>query len=63
MLIHDKDYYRAIKPSGFMWFGLIDGFHHFSKEVERGKWLEIRCREEQLTNGDIDFMAEHGLTL
>lgn len=59
----DKDYYRALKPNGYQWFGLIDGLHHFSKEIESGKWAELRCREEQITNGDLEFMAEHGLTL
>lgn len=60
---YPKEHYRTIKANGFSWFGFLDGLHHFSKQRADGKYAQIRCREEQLENGDFEFMAENGLTL
>ena len=37
------------------------GLYEFSKETKSG-YLHIKCTEEQLTNGDIEFMTQHDLT-
>ena len=60
---HTKSHYRKITRNGFKWWGFVDGFHNFSKQVDTGKWFNIRCREDQLTNGDFEFMIDGGWTL
>ena len=61
-----KEYYKDLHKSkdlnGFNWWGFIEGVHYFSKQEDVG-FAEICCSEEQLDNGDIEFMCENGLTL
>lgn len=59
---HSKEHYRKITHNGFVWYGFCDGFHCFSKKEKSG-YLNLRCREDQLSNGDFEFMADNGLTL
>jgi hypothetical protein len=48
--------------NGYTWSYSYKGIHTFTKK-ENGKFAIIQCEEKQLTNGDIEFMTEHGLTL
>ncbi len=48
--------------NGFELYYKHKGIAYFMKK-ENGKYAKIRCTFEQLENGDIEFMTEHGLTL
>lgn len=57
--------------NGYRWFATeLDGSHCFVKELggyADGKYtpvryLEMRCLPEDLTNGNFEYFAEHGLT-
>ena len=50
------------KINGYEWFDFDRGIHSFQKKTEKG-WLLIECSEEQLHDGDIEFMTLHGWTL
>jgi hypothetical protein len=58
----DKEKYRNLTFNGFVWWGFVEGLHNFRKELERGKWLNVQCTEEQLYNGDIQYMTEKLIT-
>ena len=58
---HHKQHYKDLRYNGFRWFGFIDGIHHFSKKVTNG-YLEMQLVEEDLENGNAEFMSENGLT-
>ncbi len=48
--------------NGYEWFAFDRGVHSFQKRV--GKWYSlVECSEDQLHNGDIDFMTKHNYTL
>jgi len=47
----------------YHWFSHYRGVHAFQKQQSDGKFCEIECTEEQLHNGDIEFMTLHGLTI
>ena len=50
--------------NGFRWFSHYKGVHDFTKRSEGSySYAHIQCTEDQLTNGDIEFMTEHGWTL
>lgn len=56
--------YSGLTFNGFVWFNHYQGVHSFQKKSDDGyKWELIQCTEEQLTNGDIEFMTQNGLTL
>ena len=59
----NKAQLRNLCINGYIWFGLDKGIHLLLKQVSSSQWLEIRCTESQLSNGDIEFMATHNLTL
>jgi hypothetical protein len=48
--------------NGYSLYLKSKGLNHFQKKEDKG-WAEIVCTDEQLKNGDIGFMTEHGLTL
>jgi hypothetical protein len=64
---HSKSHYKSITHNGYQWGG-YDGndMHFFTKEVKEGYrvvgYLELKCSEEDLTNGNFEFMADNGLT-
>lgn len=55
----------VMRFSGFRWAYFENGIYTFTKDspTEKGKTLVVECSEEQLSNGDIEFMCEHGLSL
>ena len=61
-----KEYYEDLQKSkdlnGFEWWVFIEGVHYFNKREGRG-FVEVCCSEEQIDNGDIEFMCAKGLTL
>lgn len=58
----DKNFLRQLKPNGYSWTHFRDGIYYFSRKEQTG-YSQICCSEEQLTNGDLEFMAENGYTL
>jgi hypothetical protein len=58
---HSKAYYITLNFSGFRWFCFSKGWHFFSKKVENG-WLEMKCMETDIEDGNAAEMAERGLT-
>ena len=55
--------------NGYVFYLYEEGLYHFSKREDDynnqnyGKYLEITVSEEQLHNGDLEFMVKHNLTL
>ncbi len=60
--VSDTEKYRNLSYNGYKWVGVEDGIHTFSKQSGNGFYV-IECTEEQLSNGDIEFMTERGITL
>jgi hypothetical protein len=67
---HIKAYYQILHETkelnGFKWFGYCENskgeyLHHFQKQDGK-KWLEIKASEEDLENGNIEFMTLHHLS-
>jgi len=59
-----KSNYSGLTINGFVWFFHEKGVHSFQKKIDDGhKWEWIQCTEEQMHNGDIELMTQHGLTL
>lgn len=46
---------------GYEWRGYWDKFHHFVKKEDKG-YLECRCKDVDIENGDLLFMIQHNLT-
>jgi len=68
---HDKEAkqkYSDKTVNGFKWIGSENGVHSFSKREDDyksknyGKYQEIKVGEHQIHNGDLEYMAQHGLT-
>lgn len=62
-MLHEKEHYKKLNYSGFIWsyFDSYKDVHVFSRKEEKG-WSVIQCKEEMLTNGDMEYMAKNGLT-
>jgi len=61
-MAHPKSYYQDLPSySGYKWVGFDKGKHIFQKKEAKG-YSVIEALESDLTNGNIEFMAEHGLT-
>jgi hypothetical protein len=57
----DKRKYKSIEVN---WSVFEKGIHTFVKVVKAHKeYLCVKCSEEQITNGDLDFMTKHKITL
>lgn len=61
-LENKKIYFQNLSFNGFQWTGSDRGIHSFQKKTALGYQL-IECSEDQLHNGDLEFMTEHGLSL
>lgn len=59
---HNKEHYKSLTYNGYQWYGYVSGKHLFQKGDYRTGYKTIRCTEEMLENGDIEFMAEHDLS-
>jgi len=59
----DKEKFRGMTFNGYSWVGYDFGVHLFTVKMKDGTWALIQCKEEQLFNGDIEFMTKHHLTL
>lgn len=57
-----KSLYGDKTSNGYVWRFFEGGIHTFTRKEDRGFSI-IRCSTEQIENGDIDYMTEHGLTL
>lgn len=53
---------KLINHNGFKWFSFSNGIHSFSKKTDKG-FTVVECSEEQIYNGDLEFMCENGLTI
>lgn len=52
---------KAIEFDGYKFACTDNGAIIFSKKTNTG-YLEMRCLSSDLTNGNLHFMAKHGLT-
>ena len=53
---------KNLSFNGYTCYYHHNGIYSFQKKVDKG-YSQIECTEEQLTNGDIEFMTLHGWTL
>ncbi len=53
---------QQLTINGYSRFNIESGIHSFMKK-QGESYSVIECTTEQLNNGDIQFMTEHGLTL
>jgi hypothetical protein len=61
---HSKNYYRSLSCNGYEWGGEhLPGIHFFVYGNNRDGFKEMLIDEDGLTNGDLQFMTKHGLTL
>ncbi len=61
-MLHVKSHYQNLPSyNGYKWFGFENGKHLFKKKEAKG-YSEIKASETDLTNGNIEFMTEHGLS-
>lgn len=65
----NKEQIKKIKlPDGFRYSGEWNGLYHFIKEIRKadgsyaGYFLTISANEEDLLNGNLDFMLDKQLT-
>jgi hypothetical protein len=59
---NEKSYYQELPSySGYKWTGFDKGKHIFQKKEQKG-YSVIEALESDLTNGNIEFMAKHGLS-
>jgi hypothetical protein len=57
---HPKSYYKNLPTyNGYKWFGYENGKHLFSKKEGNG-YSTIKAKEEDLNNGNIEFMTQYG---
>jgi len=67
-LAFNKEKYFGMTFNGYRWAGrYADGTHMFVKEEKLTyppyrKYYEMRCTEDQLSNGDAEFMSLHKMT-
>ena len=55
---------EGYEVNGYKWISHYKGVHSFQRKSEDGyRWCLIQCTQEQLKNGDIEFMTEYGWTL
>lgn len=67
-----KEYYKELHNkmdlNGFKWYaGVKDSkgkyFHYFNKQEEgQYEWLKIKATDEDIENGNLEFMTKHNLT-
>ncbi len=48
--------------NGYQWFCYHKGIYAFQKKAANG-YLIVECDENQLINGDIEYMTQHDLTI
>jgi len=54
--------YKGLIINGYSWLFKDKEIHTFSKPSGKG-YNVIECKTEQLTNGDIQFMTKHNISL
>lgn len=59
---YSKSELREISINGFKYAGFWEGMYHWSKEVESYKYINIAVFEENIYNGNLEYMLEKGLT-
>ena len=58
----DKTKYQDLQFNDFKWIYWDRGLHCFQKKESNGFSI-LHCSEEQIANGDLEYMTLHGLTL
>ena len=56
----NKNDFRNLEVNGYKWFGFIKGVHHFSKEITKGKWSEIKALPEDMVNENLEYFTQKG---
>ena len=57
----DKLFYTTLNYDGFTWSGYWDKYHHFVKKENNG-FLEIRCTDTDIEDGNLIDMIKYGVT-
>ncbi len=58
----DKTKYQDLQFNDFKWIYWDRGLHCFQKKESNGFSI-LHCSEEQIANGDLEYMTLHGITL
>ena len=53
---------KGTQVNGFRWAYKNGSLHAFTKQNEAGQWILILCNDEDITNGNLQFMTQNGLT-
>lgn len=54
---------NKLSYNGYECYMKTKDLYYFSKKDTNGKYLEIICTENDMKNGNIEFMCQHDLTL
>jgi hypothetical protein len=57
-----KETLKATQANGFRYAYTDKSLHAFTKQNEAGQWELILCNTQDITNGNFQFMAQHGLS-
>ena len=57
-----KQQCRDIAPENYKYAGYWDDLYHFTTGNQREGYLATSCNEEDLSNGNLEYMAKHNLT-
>jgi len=57
-----KSILKRVNINGYKWIYFEKGLYAFQRYDQGKGYSLIRCSEEQLFNGDIEFMTENGWT-
>ena len=59
---YSKQQCRNLAPHGFVYGGYWDKLYHFIKGNSRMGFFDTACNQSDIDNGNLVYMAEHGLT-
>jgi len=57
----NKSFYQSLNFDGFTWSGFWDNLHHFVKKECAG-YLEVKCTDDDIKNGNLSDMIKIGVT-
>lgn len=60
----NKANFIGMEINGYRWafYDSKKDLHSFTKQIEPGKWAELKAKPEDFTNGNIQYFAENGIS-